>query len=237
MDIVNILNQIEDKGYFHGQININEMDFKKIIEEFEDLTLFKRDRDEDYFKIVQDDNSEKMVSIAKSSNDFTPHTECVNEQDIPDYLFLYCTENASNTTMKTYIVNTYEFFNGLSQAEQNILRKIDFVFVSKEGQESTVPLIRNQDEFEFISLTCRGYFKPNYKVLAHPQEMEIIEYIPVLNKLTEYIQNEENFAKVVELKKGELLAIDNRKMLHGRINVNKGKDNHRRLVRALLNRK
>ena len=233
MDLRIVLEQIKDKGYYYGYIGLSEDAFINYMTDQDVLHLYKRDRDETFFKIVQDINSPSLTSIARSSNDFTPHTECVDEEILPDYLFLYCTENPKDTEMNTYLIDTSLFLNQCTDKEFDILSKILFVFVNKKGEEITLPLIRSDSNLEYMALTCRGYFKPNYKMLAHAQEMEIIEYMPVINKLVNYIIDHKNYVANVSLKKGELLAINNRRMLHGRENLKHKQDFNRRLVRLL----
>ena len=224
---------LEQTGIIHKSFTTSEEDFVGELKDDEVVLQYNVHK----YWIVQDDGTQVVKNLSKTSKDFTPHIDGIDLPVTPRYVALYCVSSGVSD-VETYLIDTKKFLDSLDESEIGILKKLKFVFVDKAGGEYETPVIRyNEDGGYYLHLTGRGYFKPEYTYNEkYKENMEFYEYLPVVNKLSAYLGSKENWDFSLILKKDDLLVFDNQRYIHGRCKPQvEVRDFERRVVRVYFN--
>ena len=170
--------------------------------------------------------SHREVQFGSNAVEFLVHTETPFREMSPDYLALLCLRGDPTNTAKTRLCDIGQIIESLSEEEFKVLQGPFFAFetdnpaVIVEGKSLTFPMP--------IVTTLNGRFVFEYvhDLVAVTKEAQV-----VLEKIKEHVEDE---TVDIDLKKDELLIIDNSHMVHGRSAYLPNYDGRDRWLQRLL---
>lgn len=226
----NISSIIEDSGFYYAKgVSIDDLDFKRFCEEFGDVVDYK-------FGGVLDINSQNPLG----GNQFSCRAMCLHQDGVlndiqPDLIFLYCTSSEGLIGGEHIFSDTEKVLECLKKEnpqEYNLLKKHKVKYFSNlenyykedivdDGIEKPAIVshpFNGRDVF-FMALNDRYDVAPNYR--ARFEGMSESES-DILMNLIDQICRKEELMQTISFDRGDLLVMDNYKMIHGRNAYNEG---------------
>lgn len=207
--------------FFHANELGQNFDHEAFIHEIGNIRLQSNGK---VIKEIKPLLSDKDVYNSQSQTALLPHTECYEYAGMPPrYLFLWCLSPPAMGEGETTLADGYIFFNNLPADEQQILlaNRYEFRHYSGESSQRTYhPIFSKTDDGELIfRFSCKGLVIDGNQFL-HNLTDSVIRYF------------EKEKKEIIWTSPGDLLIIDNFRMLHAR---NAFFNPQRELVRAWVN--
>ena len=153
--------------------------------------------------------------IAQSNDYIPPHNECAYTADPPRYLLLHCREN-SVTGGDFYVVDSALVIQQLPQAIVALLYHMTFKVTLMPDNPATLSLLHQGEHGYYLQYTSIGHSNDwqtnQYYQPEPPFYQDYEQALPVLHQHL----NHASFRLSHTWQQGDLLIIDNQRLMHGR---------------------
>lgn len=205
--------ELADNGYLHIQSSPD--DWMNFIQKLTQCKIMPQDEGELIYNVKSTPGYEQL-SNGKSQNGLRPHTEASYRDIPPQYIVLRCVQPSSCGGGYTTLVDGYDFLDHLTEEVKHRLSHEDHRFMSNQGRlETFAPILQFSDSnipmlrFNYNALNY-GEHSPNVSKSNHQGD-------PFLPNFCQNVLSFFESQKIsVCLQKGEMLILDNYRMLHSR---------------------
>ena len=210
--------------YKHGFVVISNVPTKNnfIVNFANSIGSIRRTNFGEYFNVKSKPNPN---DLAYTSLPLSPHTDNPYRKPVPNIQLLHCIENEVSGGLST-LVDGFSVAENLKNAHPEFFKiltevKVKFRFVDKEvvleNEGKLIELDENK-EVKQVRFSTRLDFVP----ALDKEKLDL--YYQARNKISE-MYNSDKFLVKFKLKPGDLLMMDNYRLLHGRTEFNSNEGN------------
>ena len=155
------------------------------------------------------ENSPTLGSISQSGNELLPHTDGSFEIDLPPSLLLQCVESDQPNYGISTLIDGWRVIECLTDTSRQLLQDNPFIFYRREANREVtlkIPIIESRGTA--YQLRYRNDEK-------HPLRHSDEDVSRAFDELVSLI-NEPRFHVNFQLEPGDILWVNNHRMLHGR---------------------
>jgi alpha-ketoglutarate-dependent taurine dioxygenase len=187
-------------------------------------------------------SNDGLISIVEQSNDVTDysrqtaffdlHKDGLYKKQIPDYVLLYCVEPGSEDSPTVFSDTRQVASQVNSVPDLEILRKLEVVYLSRNGNSYARPVIANHPRSGemIINVAARAFLRPSELDTENVPIPSLRDLAKASTKMFEKLEEAIVFRH--RWKKGDIVIFDNNTYVHGRYASKR--DVERKLVRIWL---